>query len=307
MDRPPPLDPELEPLVALFPDLVLADDNIGAIRSIFPVPPLRAAPGTTCFDRVVDDRTGVVVRVHRPDDSADRVLPCVYSMHGGGYVTGGRWMDDERLGRWSRELGCVCVSVEYRLAPEHPHPIPLDDCHAGLAWVFDHAAELGVDPARVGVAGISAGGGLAAALALLVRDRGDLPLHFQLLEAPMLDDRQTTPSSRCDGLAIWTRESNTFGWRSYLGTLAGDAVTQYAAPSRATDLSGLPPTFMCVGSADGFLDEDVDYAARLEEAGVPTEVHVYPGAPHGFELFSASGVARRALADIEAWLAVHLL
>src|SRR5439155_13256653 len=160
----------------------------------------------------------VVVRVHRPvSERAGR--PCVYSIHGGGYVLGSYVMDDLLLGAWCSALDCVGVSVEYRLAPEHPYPTPIEDCYAGLRWVHDHAADLGVDPAGIGVAGVSAGGGLAAALALLARDRGELPLAFQLLDSPMLDDRQRTPSSQGEGLPIRSRESNIFGWQSYLGDL----------------------------------------------------------------------------------------
>jgi len=169
--------------------------------------------------------------------------------------------------------------------------------------VHDHAADLGVDPARIGVAGVSAGGGLAAALALLARDRGELPVAFQLLDSPMLDDRQRTPSSQCDGLPIWSRESNEFGWRSYLGELYGqEQIAHSAVPARATDLSGLPPAYICVGTVDGFRDEDIEYATRLNQAGVPAELHVYPGAPHGFSLFQDSPISKQAARDAQQWL-----
>ena len=160
------------------------------------------------------------MRVHRPK-AASGPLPCVYSIHGGGYVLG--TYDDGRraLRPPVPTFPCVGVSVEYRLAPETPYPGPLDDCYAGLRWAYEHADELGIDPERVGIAGVSAGGGLAAALALLARDRGEVPVAFQLLECPMIDDRQTTSSSRLDGLPIWSRESNEFGWRCYLGDLYG--------------------------------------------------------------------------------------
>jgi acetyl esterase/lipase len=209
-------------------------------------------------------------------------------------------MDDQRLDQWCLRFGCVGVSVEYRLAPEHPFPAAHEDCLTGLAWVFGHAAELGVDPARVGLAGVSAGGGLAAALALAARDRA-IPIRFVMLEAPMLDDRQITPSSQYDDLVIWSRASNSFGWRSYLAGLDSDVPAE-AAPARAKDLSGLPPTFVCVGGADGFRDECIGYALRLGQAGVPTELHVYPGVPHGFELFTNTRVAQQAQHDIEQWV-----
>ncbi len=140
-----------------------------------------------------------MVRVHRANAQTGP-LPCVYSMHGGGYIVGSYVMDDARFDDWCVRMPCVGVSVEYRLAPETPYPGPLDDCYAGLRWTFDHAEELGIDPTRIGVAGLSVGGGLAAAVALLARDRGEVPLAFQLLECPMIDDRQVTSSSQLDGL-----------------------------------------------------------------------------------------------------------
>jgi acetyl esterase/lipase len=298
----PELDAELLPVAEALPDLTFDDTTLPTLRDMLAeMVPAAGEPsaGVTRTDHVVDERTGVVVRVHRPTlGSGGR--PCVYSMHGGGYVLGNRSMDDERLDRWCSRFGCVGVSVEYRLAPEHPFPAAHEDCLAGLTWVFAHAGELGVDSGRVGLAGVSAGGGLAAALALAARDRG-LQVSFMLLEAPMLDDRQITPSSQYDDLAIWNRESNSFGWRAYLAALDAD-VPYEAAPARADDLRGLPPTFICVGGADGFRDEDIEYALRLGQAGVPTELHVYPGVPHGFELFGDVRVARQANHDIEQWV-----
>ena len=184
--------------------------------------------GVERTDHVVSEDPRVVVRVHRPK-GIDGPLPCVYSIHGGGYVLGSYDMDDAKFDRQCVHFPCVGVSVEYRLAPEAPYPGPLDDCYAGLRWTHEHAAELGIAPDRIGISGVSAGGGLAAALALLARDRGEVPVAFQLLECPMIDDRQTTSSSRLDGLPIWSRESNEFGWRSYLGDLYGGDVPAYAA------------------------------------------------------------------------------
>jgi acetyl esterase/lipase len=206
------------------------------------------------------------------------------------------------------KLGVVGVSVEYRLAPETPYPGPLEDCYLGLRRTFEQAAELGIDPGCIGVMGVSAGGGLAAALCLLARDRGEVPLAFQLLDQPMLDDRQITPSSQEVDLAVWSRNSNTFGWKAYLGDLYGrDQVPPTAAPARATDLSGLPPTLVSVGAVDGFRDEDVEYAVRLNQAGVPTELHVYPGACHGFNLLAPNAaVSRQCNRNIEDWLRAQL-
>ncbi len=201
-------------------------------------------------------------------------------MHGGGYVIGDRTMDSARLDAWASRLGCVVVSVEYRSAPEHPYPAALDDCYAALQWVLRNADELGVDPGAIGIAGLSAGGRLTAALALMARDRAEISLRFQFVDSPMLDDRRQTPSS--------------------FGT---DDVPAWAAPARAEDLSNLPPTFVAVGAVDGFRDEDIDYATRLSQAGVPTELHVYPGVPHGFAMFGDVPAARHLTRDAETWLA----
>jgi acetyl esterase/lipase len=224
-------------------------------------------------------------------------------MHGGGYMIGSYSMDDAMFDDRCQTLEIVGVSVEYRLAPATSYPGPLEDCYRGLKWTFDHAEELGIDRERIGVTGVSAGGGLAAALALLARDRGEIPIDFQLLDCPMIDDRQLTHSSMLDGLPVWSRESNTLGWRSYLGELYGTTHVPYtAAPARAEDLSGLPPAFISVGSVDGFLDEDVDYALRLNRAGVPCELHVYPGACHGYQMAVESPIVEQSRTDIIGWL-----
>lgn len=244
----------------------------------------------------------IVVRVHVPT-GLERPAPCLYSIHGGGYVLGHRSMDDLRFDRWCPKLGLIGVSVEYRLAPETPYPGPLEDCYAGLRWVHEHAGELGLDRSRIGIGGASAGGGLAAGLALLARDRGELPVAFQLLCYPMIDDRQTTESSGWE-VPIWSPPNNAFGWQSYLGDLYGaDDVPYLAAPARALDLTGLPPALVYVGTLDGFCDEDVLYAMGLYQAGVPTDLHVYAGAPHGFDGFApAADVSRRCQRETLDWL-----
>ena len=173
-----------------------------------------------------------------------------------------------------------------------------------MRYIVDHAVDLGINPRRIGLAGRSAGGGLAAALALRWRDRGDDRLAFQYLEYPMLDDRMNTPSSMLDGLPLWSRESNAFGWRAYLGDCCGsDQVPSDAAPARAAELADLPPTFVNVGTADCLRDEAIDFAARLCRAGVLTELHVYAGAVHGFDMFADCAVARCAARDSADWLA----
>jgi acetyl esterase/lipase len=264
------------------------------------------SPGVERRDYIIERAHAVAVRVHRPA-GAGSGLPCVYSMHGGGFVFGSYANDDARLDGWSSSHRCVAVSVDYRLAPETPFPGPLDDCYLGLKWVFDHHDELGVDPGRIGVSGTSAGAGLAAALALLARDRGEVPLQFQLLDAPMIDDRQATPSSQRDDLVIFDREASEFGWRSYLGDLYGKPeVPAYAAPARAADLGGLPAAYICAGNVDGFRDDAIGYATRLNQAGVPAELHIYAGAPHGVKQFADVPVARRYTGGINEWIGAQL-
>lgn len=297
------LDPAIAEAAQLIHIPAFDDDFVAAARSIeLPSPPLSDAVART--DHVVPGDPDVPVRVHRAT-GADGLRPCVYSIHGGGYVIGSHDMDDAWFDALCPKVGVVGVSVDYRLAPDASYPGPLEDCYRGLVWTYEHAEELGVDRGRIGVHGVSAGGGLAAALALLARDRGEVPLAFQVLDSPMLDDRQITPSIRRDDLMVWTRESNAFGWRAYLGELAGgDDVPHMAAPGRAqvADLAGLPPAFVSVGAVDGFVDEDVDYALRLNRAGVPTELHVYPGACHGYQIAADAEVARQAARDKEAFL-----
>jgi acetyl esterase/lipase len=306
VDIPSLLDPQVASALEAFPlDLgVLSPETLPGIRAGLGAGAavVELSDEVRRTDHAVPGTDGVMVRVHRPL-AHDGPLPCVYWIHGGGYVLGSNVLDDARFDRWSRLFPCVGVSVEYRLAPETPYPGPLDDCYAGVRWVRDHADELGVDPGRLGIGGASAGGGLAAGLALLARDRGEIDLAFQLLLYPMIDDRMVTPSS---GWAdpVWPPAANRFGWTSYLGGLRGDAVPYHAAPARATDLRGLPPALVAVGALDVFSDEDIDYAVRLRHAGVPTELHVYRGAPHGFDgLAAGTDVARRASRDMEDWLA----
>jgi acetyl esterase/lipase len=246
------------------------------------------------------------VRVHRAKD-APGLLPAIVTIHGGGYVIGSYDMDSPLLERWCPALGVVGVSVEYRLAPETSYPGPLEDCYAALRWTYDHAHKLGIDKDRIGLYGLSAGGGLAAALALLARDRGEVPLAFVLLDCPMLDDRQQTASIGAEGLYVWGSGSNEFGWRSYLGALYGsDEVPSYAAAARAADLTRLPPTCVIVGSIDGFRDEDIDYAQRLNQAGVACELHVIAGLPHAYLLVPGAAAVQLAMYCMDDWLTRQL-
>jgi acetyl esterase/lipase len=247
----------------------------------------------------------VRVRIYRPADQ-DGQLPCLFWIHGGGHVLGQVEQDDPAMDFYVGSIGCVAVSVDWRLPPEHPYPAPMDDCYAGLAWTYEHAAELGIDPGRIVVGGASSGGGSAAGLTLLARDRGEVPVAAQFLVYPMIDDRNVTPSSHLiTHHKVWNRTSNIIGWRSYLGDLFGtDDVPPYAAPTRAEDLSGLPPTWMATGDLDLFVDENIDYAQRLIRAGVPTEFHVYPRAIHGFDVFAPdSAVSKRYVVERNAGMA----
>ncbi len=296
------VDPELAGLIEPVAWMTYSDETVAEMRALLAVQPPTSSPTVERFDRVVSADPPVTVRVHRPTNATGRV-PAILGLHGGGYVIGNRSMDDHRFEHWCTHLGCVGVSVEYRLAPEGRYPAALDDCHQALRWLFEHAGELGVDDERIGVAGLSAGGGLAAALALLVRDQGELRLRFQVLEAPMLDDRQVTTSSGHAGMPLWSAEANAYGWQRYLGDRYGAAdVPGYAAAARALDVSGLPPTFVSLGAVDGLRDEGLEYALRLIQADVPTELHLYSGAPHGFQIFAGTTLADRANRDLDEWL-----
>ncbi|RZM00244.1 MAG: alpha/beta hydrolase, partial [Sphingomonas sp.] len=239
----------------------------------------------------------VALRIYRPRD-ARAPLGGIYHIHGGGYV-GGSAKELEFIHRpLAGALGCVIVSVDYRLAPETMFPGAIEDCYAGLRWTVDHAGEFGIDATRLGVMGESAGGGLAAALALMARDRGEVSLAFQHLTYPMIDDRTCTAAPHAfAGEFIWTPHNNRFGWAALIGAEpGGEDVSPYCAAARATDLSGLPPTFIMTGTLDLFVDEDIDYARRLIAAGVATELHVHPGAFHGFDALPGPAVANRAQA-----------
>jgi acetyl esterase/lipase len=219
-------------------------------------------------------RSGVGVRLHRPP-GVNQPGAALLWIHGGGYVMGTAQQDDALCRRFARELGITVAAVDYRLAPEHPYPAPLEDCYAALTWL---AALPAVDPARVAIGGASAGGGLTAALALLARDRGEVTPTLQLLAYPMLDDRSASGPEN-PNYRLWSKKSNRFGWAAYLG----NADPQVAVPARRDDLSRLPPAWIGVGTNDLFHDEDLAYAERLTAAGVPCQVEVVPGAFHGFD------------------------
>ena len=236
---------------------------------------------------------------------ATHAVPAPYYTHGGGMITGtARDALGDQLDL-AGPVGAALVSVEYRLAPETPHPGPVEDCYAGLVWTAEHAAEPGIDPERIVLIGGSAGGGLAAALGLMARDRGGPSPAGQLLMCPMLDDRNDTPSAhQMAGGRMWNRSDNEIGWTALLGdSRGGPDVSPYAAPARATDLSGLPATFVDVGSTDTFRDEDVTYASRIWLAGGVAELHVWPGGFHGFGgIAPRAAISRAAVAARLDWL-----
>lgn len=303
------LDPELRRVVEKLPtDRPLDLTRIPAARVKMKkmvsalLESLPAVEGVSSQDEFAPGRQGdpaVRVRVYRPVEQPDK-LPALYWIHGGGYVMGDIEQDDRLMKQLVKRIGCVAVSVDYRLAPEHPFPAPVEDCYSGLKWLLAHASELGVDPLRIAIGGASGGGGLAAGLALMARDRGEVKVAFQLLIYPMIDDRNATPASYAiTDPRMWNREANRLGWKSYLGRDGGGAdVSPYAAASRAADLANLPPAYIPVGALDLFVDENIEYAQRLIQAGVPAELHVYPGAFHGFDLFAPSAaVSKQFKAD----------
>lgn len=241
-----------------------------------------------------EDGNQVPLRIYRPADRKGS-LPGLLWIHGGGYVFGFAAMFDDLCRQFVREVNCVVVSVDYRLAPEHPFPAGLNDCYAALKWMAAADNGLDIDATRIAVAGGSAGGGLTAAVALLARDKGGPAIKLQMPLYPMIDDRNVTPSSyEFTDARLWNRETNIKAWQLYLGDKGGE-VSPYAAPARAEDLSGLPPTYTIVGELDLFRDETIDYVQRLLQAGVATEFHIYPGCYHGFESVPGTKIGKKAI------------
>ena len=242
----------------------------------------------------------VRVRIYRPPGDASP-RPGVVYIHGGGFIAGDLDSEDVRCVRLAHDGGCVVVSVEYRLAPEHRFPAALDDCYAALGWTAASAAALGIDPDRIGLAGASSGGNLAAGTALLARDRGEPAVAFQCLVYPTLDDRMETASVRFVGTPMVDGSDVARCWEYYLGPDRTDDVSPYAAPGRAADLTGLPPTYMMTAEFDPLRDDGLRYAMRLLEAGVSVELHQFAGAFHGFDIFPTT-LSQRALDEQVAWV-----
>ena len=238
---------------------------------------------------VVDLPSGAGARLYRPTAAAAPTAALLW-IHGGGYLLGSPEQDDALCRRYVQRLGIVVAAARYRLAPEHPYPIPLEDCYTVLTWL---AGLPGVDADRIAIGGASAGGGLTAALSFLARDRGEVSPVLQVLSYPMLDDRTVGPDLDKPGFRLWNTRSNRFGWTSYLGG-ADPAV---AVPARRTDLAGLAPAWLGVGTLDLFCAEDLAYAARLNAAGVECEVHEVPGAFHGFDGLAPKAAVSQAYFD----------
>lgn len=295
------IDPELLAALDQFPTRPLDANSLPAARATFEQA-MGLPPGPEIAVEMVEHKVpglpgapDVRVLVYTPV-GAPAPLPGYLHIHGGGYVVGKPEMMDAANRRLALDVGCVVASVDYRLAPETRAPGSVEDCYAALLWLHGTAAARGVDPDRIAIGGESAGGGLAAALALLARDRGEVRPVLQLLTYPMLDDRTARNENPhpYTGEFLWTAASNGFGWASLLGDNPA-ALSPYAVPARAASLVGLPPACITTGALDLFLEEDVDYAIRLTRAGVATELHVYPGAYHGFDVTAPESEVARAM------------
>ena len=298
------IDPELLAGLEAFPTFELNVEILPALRAMFgaPQPSTADRPVTVASVNIPGPEGAPEVRVltYRPTN-LEGTLPALLHIHGGGYIVGTPEILDAEHREMAVDLGCAIISVDYRLAPETPFPGAVEDCYAALRWLVNNAAGLGIDVNRIGLKGESAGGGLAASLALLARDRREFSFAFQHLIFPMLDDRTAAVDTPNRGVGdfLWTHAQNQFGWSALLGQQPGTpGVSPYAAAARAENLEGLPPTFISVGAIDLFLEENLEYARRLVQACVPVELHVYPGAYHGFGLTSPT--ARVSIAAARA-------
>lgn len=300
------VDPELAPILDLLPDVPLNKETLpqarASLKAMVAALKTAASPDIEVTEYQVpgpQDAAQVRVLCYLPKER-ECPLPALLWVHGGGFVMGSADNEDPTVRNLVTQVGCAVAVVDYRLAPETTFPGPVEDCYAALKWLYRNANELGIAADRVALGGSSAGAGLCAGLALLTRDRGEIPLAFQLLIHPMLDDRTavTTDPHPYTGEFIWKPQANYFGWESMLGQKPGsEGVSPYAAAARATDLAGLPPTFISVGSLDLFLEEDMEYARRLVRAGVPTEFHLYPGGFHGFNMVPTARITQALQRD----------
>jgi len=269
-----------------FPDLIAWREEVREYGLAIAAAPTPYDGQVAVKDQTIaaSDGSAIRLRIYRPSGTRSG-LPALCWMHGGGLMGGTPEQDDAQMKQVAAATGAIVVSVDYRLAPEFPYPVPINDCYDGLVWMADNAEVLGIDAGRIAVGGASAGGGLAAALALMVKARGGPRLIHQSLTYPMLDDRNVTNSSyQINATGVWDRAYNLYGWSAYLGKkMLLEKIPPTAAAARAADLSGLPPAFIAVGSLDLFRDEDIDYALHLMETGISVELHFYHGAVHGFD------------------------
>ncbi|WP_036214610.1 alpha/beta hydrolase [Lysinibacillus sphaericus] len=281
--------PELRQAYSQFPGFRL-DEDLEWSRRLLAQSPLEESELVFTTNRTIPRGDGgeMLVKIYEPVKRSNDKLPAMLWIHGGGFVMGHPDMDDLLCERFVQTANCVVISVDYRLAPEHPYPAAIEDCYAGLVWMTAEAPSLGIDVKRVAIAGASGGGGLTAALALMARDKGGPSIIFQMPLYPMLDNRNETPSSYeiTGAHATWSRSNNLTAWRMYLGEEKDtNELSPYAVPSRADNLAGLPPTYTCIGQLDLFRDETLDYVTRLAQAGVDVEMNLYPGSFHCFEVF----------------------
>lgn len=303
------VDPALWPLVESFPPIDLSADTLNGFRAA--MVELSIVPDASTHTDVRIEELKITAGgaaaqsirclLLKPAERAS--VGALLHIHGGGFVMGSPEMDVARNIEIVRATGCAVLSVDYRLAPEHPHPAGLEDCHAALVWLASHAPRLGISPVRIGVIGESAGGGLAASLALLARDRKSVPLACQALIYPMLvppaqSTDATSPDART-GRYIWTRASNNYCWSAYLGGAPADTKT---IAGLAADLTALPPAFLAVGDLDLFVHDNLVHVRRLLAAGCPVEAHVYPGAIHGFDRATDAAVTARYTRDLTAFI-----
>ncbi len=297
---------ELHPIIEAMPNTDITNENLALFRQVGAENVVMGDPekAGVIREEVVVSGAGNDVRcfLYKPAEQGSS-CPGYLHIHGGGYIMGSVEGSDISNLQLCSKLGIVILSVDYRLAPEHPIPAPLDDCYAGLAWLHENAGSLGVDPRRIGIGGESAGGGLAAALAIRARDAGEYSICHQHLTYPMLDNLTGTESQPGDPLVgefVWTRSRNQFGWSSYLGSAPAEAPQ---VPARVSDPAGLPGTWMFTAALDLFRDENIDFARRLLEAGVSVELLMYPAACHGFQLLPGTDLTARFTADHRAALA----
>lgn len=313
-------DPELQPFLAVAPTVIdlSTPESVVECRTRFskntplskdhPYSDSVTVEDRTILDSGLNDRTDIRVRLYRPVIRKGRKLPAVYQIHGGGFILG----DIEMSDLWCRsvvcELGAIVVSIDYRLAPEHPYPAATNDCYAGLCWLFEQAETLGIDTARIAITGQSAGACLAVVTCLRARDEGGPRVCCQVLEIPVCDDRLNTVSMReFQDTPMWNFSNAQWSWKHYLGPDHTGDTPVYAAPARATDLSDLPPTYLSTMQYDPLRDEGIEFALRLMQAGVTVELHSFPGTFHGSTIFLGASVSQRCQHEVLESLRRHLI